>query len=39
MTLLDLGLMMLFGVGLVAYQLERKQRLLRQSSLLPTSLD
>lgn len=39
MTLLDLALMMLFGVGLVAYQLERKQRLLRQSSLVPSSLD
>jgi len=39
MTMLDLGLMMLFGVGLVAYQLERKQRLLRQSSLIAGSLD
>jgi hypothetical protein len=39
MTMLDLGLMMLFGVGLVVYQLERKQRLLRQSSLIAGSLD
>ena len=39
MTLLDVALMMLFGVGLVAYQLERKQRLLRQSSLLPAPPD
>ncbi len=39
MTLLDLGLMLLFGVALVAYQLDRKQRLLRQTSLLPASLD
>ena len=39
MTLLDVALMMLFGVSLVAYQLERKQRLLRQSSLLPAPPD
>jgi hypothetical protein len=39
MTLLDLGLMLVFGVALVAYQLERKQRLLRQSALIPTSKD
>jgi hypothetical protein len=38
-TLLDVALMMLFGVGLVAYQLERKQRMLRQSSLLPAPPD
>jgi len=39
MTQLDLALMMLFGVALVAYQLDRKQRLLRQSALIPTSVD
>jgi hypothetical protein len=33
MTLLDFGLMLLITVGLLAYQLHRKQRVLRQASL------
>ena len=33
MTLLDFGLMLLIAVGLLAYQLHRKQRVLRQASL------
>jgi hypothetical protein len=33
MTLLDFGLMLLIAVALLAYQLDRKQRVLRQASL------
>jgi len=38
MTALDLALMVLFAAGLLAYQLDRKQRVLRQSSLFAASL-
>jgi hypothetical protein len=38
MTALDLALMLLFAAGLVAYQLARKQRVLRQSSVFAASL-
>lgn len=33
MSAMDVGLMMLFAAGLLAYQLDRKHRVLRQSSL------
>jgi hypothetical protein len=38
MSPLDIGLMLLFGAALVAYQLDRKQRLLNQSSLIAPSI-
>lgn len=38
MSTLDLGLMLLFAAGLIAYQLDRKQRELRQSSLFSASV-
>jgi hypothetical protein len=38
MSLLDAALMALFAGGLIAYQLARKQRILRQSSLFAPSL-
>lgn len=38
MSVLDAALMALFAAGLVAYQLARKQRVLRQSSLSAASL-
>jgi hypothetical protein len=38
MSLLDAVLMVLFAGGLIAYQLARKQRILRQSSLFAASL-
>jgi hypothetical protein len=38
MTTLDCALMVVFAAGLLAYQLDRKQRLLQQSSLFSVSL-
>ena len=38
MTTLDIALMIAFAVGLMAYQLDRKQRVLQQSSLPSLSL-
>jgi hypothetical protein len=38
MSMLDLALMLMFLLGLLAYQLDRKQRVLQQSSLFSVSL-
>jgi hypothetical protein len=38
MRLLDLALMLVISIGLLAYQLDRKQRVLRQSSLFSVSV-